>query len=130
MEPFDKVLRSFAYISGYAKTKLQLSTQKNLDRLPHMRLLLLLSAERPDLVDEQLVEIKDLLKYGLGRWNEMMTYPYPFKLLAEYLDDQTERTYGFHWDQIGGKRIKEWDVERTKKLTNSGGAETFHFSPL
>ena len=130
VEPFDKVLRSFAYISGYVKTKLQLSIRNNLDRLPHMRLLLLLSAERPDLVDEQLAEIKDLLKYGLGRWNEMMTYPYPFKLLAEYLDDQTERTYGFHWDQISDQRIKEWDVERTKKLANDGGAETFHFSPL
>lgn len=130
VEPFDKVLRSFAYISGYVKTKLQLSIRNNLDRLPHMRLLLLLSAERPDLVDEQLAEIKDLLKYGLGRWNEMMTYPYPFKFLAEYLDDQTERRYGFHWDQVSGKRIKEWDVERTKKLTNSGEAETFHFSPL
>lgn len=115
VEPFDKVLRTFAYISGTTLKKLQTPPSKKLDKLPHMRLLLVLHAEHPDLIEEQVTEITGLLKYGLGRWQDMMTYPYPYKFLSEYLDNETECLYGFHWQEVCPKRINDLDKSGPKK---------------
>ena len=42
----------------------------------------------------------DMLKFGFGRWNELMTYPFPFKFLYEYLDKWCLDKTGRHWDEI------------------------------
>ena len=46
------------------------------------------------------MEIASMLKFGFGRWNELMTYPFPFKFLQEYLDDICETVFSKHWKDI------------------------------
>ena len=47
----------------------------------------------------------DMLRFGFGRWNEMMTYPFPFKFLQEYLDDASEIAFSKHWGEITNKSL-------------------------
>lgn len=42
------------------------------------------------------LELKNILTLGLGQWDELMTYPFPFKFLQEYLDNQSEMTFSKH----------------------------------
>ena len=53
-----------------------------------------------DNVEKDIYEIMDMLRFGFGRWNEMMTYPFPFKFLQEYLDDASEIAFSKHWSEI------------------------------
>jgi hypothetical protein len=46
------------------------------------------------------MEIASMLKFGFGRWNELMTYLFPFKFLQEYLDDACETVFSKHWKDI------------------------------
>ena len=46
------------------------------------------------------MEIVEMLKFGFGRWNELMTYPFPFKFLQEYLDYVCETVFSKHWKEI------------------------------
>ncbi|WP_278983750.1 hypothetical protein [Segatella bryantii] len=46
------------------------------------------------------MEIVEMLKFGFGRWNELMTYPFPFKFLQEYLDNVCETVFSKHWKEI------------------------------
>ncbi|WP_455669568.1 hypothetical protein [Phocaeicola sp.] len=97
---------AYSYISGFFWGLLNLS-QGNMDRVPRVRKLFILKQEHPEQVESHIQEIKDLLKAGFGRWNEYMTYPYPFKFLQEYLDYASEVSYSCHWSEI--TRNKELD---------------------
>ena len=46
------------------------------------------------------LELKNILTVGLGQWDELMTYPFPFKFLQEYLDNQSEMTFSKHWSEM------------------------------
>ena len=90
---------AYSYISGFFWGLLNLS-QGSMDKVPRVRRIFPLYQEHTELQEQHIDEIKELLKAGFGRWNELMTYPYPFKFLKEYLDDQSEISYGCHWDEI------------------------------
>lgn len=68
--------------------------------MPRARRIFVLHKENLELVELQIMEISDMLKFGFGRWNELMTYPFPFKFLLEYLDDAAEITFCKHWSEI------------------------------
>ena len=38
--------------------------------------------------------------FDIGTRSEMMTYPFPFKFLQEYLDDANEIAFSKHWSEI------------------------------
>ena len=110
-ETFDKVPRAYAYTNGVYRTELNISEKGGIMRMPRIKLLYVLSAERPELIDNQLSEIVQLLKHGMGRWREMMTYPLPYKFLGEYLDREAECVYGFHWYEVNQKRVRAFEKE-------------------
>ena len=74
--------------------------RKKMDKMPRVRRIFVLNSENPNEVNSDIMEIANMLKFGFGRWNEMMTYPFPFKFLQEYLDDKTETAYSKHWSEI------------------------------
>lgn len=76
--------------------------------MPRARRIFILHKENSEEINSQIMEITDMLKFGFGRWNELMTYPFPFKFLQEYLDDISEITFSKHWNQITyGKNVKK-----------------------
>ena len=58
-----------------------------------------LCKEHPETIESDIMEMMEMLKCGLGRWNEMMTYPFPFKFLREYLDNASEKYFSKHWTE-------------------------------
>ena len=60
----------------------------------------------PDLYEDEIrsaMEILNQLIEDIDSYpdkNEMMTYPFPFKFLQEYLDDACEVTFSKHWNEI------------------------------
>lgn len=91
---------AYAYISGINSENMQIMNSTKMDRMPRVRRIFVLHKDKPQNVDTNINEIVKMLKYGFGRWNEMMTYPFPFKLLHEYLDDISEVAYCKHWEEI------------------------------
>lgn len=91
---------SFSYIVGTNNDSLKITKATLMDKMPRARRVFVLHKERPELIQSQIMSICDMLKLGFGRWNEMMTYPFPFKFLQEYLDDATETAYSKHWSEI------------------------------
>ena len=91
---------AFAYISGTNSENMQIKKNTKMDRMPRVRKLFILHKENDDEVDNNIHQIMDMLRFGFGRWNEMMTYPFPFKFLQEYLDDACEITFSKHWSEI------------------------------
>ena len=71
-----------------------------MDKMPRARRIFILHKENPELVEKQIQEICSMLKFGFGRWNEIMTYPFPFKFLMEFLDDCCEIAFSKHWSQL------------------------------
>ena len=71
--------------------------------MPRARRIFVLHSENPSEIANEILEIENMLRFGFGRWNEMMTYPFPFKLLQEYLDDACEVTFSKHWNEITSK---------------------------
>ena len=71
-----------------------------MDKMPRARRIFVLHKEHPEQIENQIMEIADMLKFGFGRWNELMTYPFPFKFLLEYLDDAAEIAFSKHWSEI------------------------------
>ena len=41
-----------------------------------------------------------MLAVGFGQWDELMTYPFPFKFLQEYLDNESEVAFSKHWSEL------------------------------
>lgn len=52
--------------------------------MPHVRKVILYSGDENDMVRDKDI-ILEMLKTGLGKYGSAMAYPYPFKLLKEYM---------------------------------------------
>ena len=91
---------SYTYISGFNSENLKFFPSSKMDKMPHARRIFVLHAENPNEIESLVMEICGMLKFGFGRWNEIMTYPFPFKFLQEYLDDTSETAFSKHWSEI------------------------------
>lgn len=98
---------SYSYIAGYNSENMQIMRSTKMDRMPRVHRIFILHKEQPDLIESQIMEICNFLKYGYGRWNEIMTHPFPFKFLYEHLDYITENTFHFHWNELCNKRYNK-----------------------
>ena len=94
---------AYSYISGTNSENMQILKSAKMDRMPRVRKVFILHKEDETAVENQIVQIMDMLRFGFGRWNEMMTYPFPFKFLQEYLDDACEVSFNKHWSEITAK---------------------------
>ena len=94
---------SYAYISGTNSENMQIMKSNKMDRMPRARRIFILHKETEANVEKDIYEIMDMLRFGFGRWNEMMTYPFPFKFLQEYLDNACEISFSKHWSEITAK---------------------------
>ena len=94
---------AYAYISGTNSENMQIMKSTKMDRMPRARRIFILHKEYEANVEKDIYEIMDMLRFGFGRWNEMMTYPFPFKFLQEYLDDASEIAFSKHWSEITAK---------------------------
>ena len=79
---------------------MQINVSDKMDKMPRARRIFILHKEQLETVESEIMEIAAMLKFGFGRWNELMTYPFPFKFLQEYLDDACETAFSKHWDDI------------------------------
>lgn len=95
---------SYSYISGTNSESMKITPKTKMDKMPRARRIFILHKSKPELIDQHILEICEMLKFGFGRWNEMMTYPFPFKFLQEYLDDAAETAYSLHWKDITYKK--------------------------
>lgn len=95
---------SFSYISGNNKERLKITHSTRMDKMPRARRIFILSQERPENIENDVMEIAAMLKFGFGRWDELMTYPFPFKFLQEYLDNEAEKAFSIHWKDITYKK--------------------------
>lgn len=93
---------TFTYIAGVNKDTENFATG-NMDKMPRARKIIVIHAEQKEKIEEHIKEYCNMLKFGFGRWNQIMTYPLASKYLLEYLDDQTEQTYSKHWSEITKK---------------------------
>lgn len=91
---------SYSYISGTNSGLLKIMANTKMDKMPRARRIFILHENKVDSVGTDILEIAAMLKFGFGRWNEMMTYPFPFKFLQEYLDDVCETVFSIHWKEI------------------------------
>lgn len=91
---------SYSYISGTNSENMQIMQNTKMDKMPRARRIFVLNKENPKSVENEIMEIASMLKFGFGRWNELMTYPFPFKFLQEYLDDACETVFSKHWKDI------------------------------
>ena len=91
---------AYAYISGTNSENMQIMKSTKMDRMPRARHIYILHKDNEANVEQNIYEIMDMLKFGFGRWNEMMTFPFPFKFLQEYLDDASEIAFSKHWSEI------------------------------
>ncbi len=98
---------AYSYISGNNSENMQILKSAKMDRMPRVRKLFILHKEDETTIEQDIQQIIDMLKFGFGRWNEMMTYPFPFKFLQEYLDDASEVAYSKHWSEITAKQKAE-----------------------
>ena len=96
---------AYAYISGTNSENMQIMKSTKMDRMPRARRIFILHNENEANVEIDIYEIMDMLRFGFGRWNEMMTYPFPFKFLHEYLDDASEIAFSKHWSEITNKSL-------------------------
>jgi hypothetical protein len=95
---------SYSYISGTNSESMKITPKTKMDKMPRARRIFILHKENAELIEQHIFEICDMLKFGFGRWNELMTYPFPFKFLQEYLDDAAETAYSLHWKDITYKK--------------------------
>ncbi len=90
---------SYSYIAGI-NSDLKITQYNKMDKMPRARRIFVLNEDNPEAVSSDINEITTMLKFGFGRWNELMTYPFPFKFLQEYLDDACETVFSKHWKDI------------------------------
>jgi len=91
---------AYSYIAGVNSENIKIMKGTKMDRMPRARKIFVLHHDDKEQVKKNVLEIFQMLKFGFGRWNEIMTYPLPFKFLQEYLDDKTETVYSKHWNDI------------------------------
>ena len=91
---------SYSYISGYNSDNFKTGATFKIGKVPRVRRIIILKKEHPERVWDDIQELKNMLAVGFGQWNELMTYPFPFKFLQEYLDNQSETTFSKHWSEM------------------------------
>lgn len=91
---------SYSYISGKNSELMQITKGEKMDKMPRARRIFILHQDNHDSEETDIKEIVNMLKFGFGRWNELMTYPFPFKYLQEYLDNSCETVFSKHWKDI------------------------------
>lgn len=91
---------AYSYIAGTNSENMQIMQNTKMDKMPRARRIFVLNEDNPEVVSSDINEITAMLKFGFGRWNELMTYPFPFKFLQEYLDDACETVFSKHWRDI------------------------------
>lgn len=91
---------AYSYISGTNSENMQIKNGAKMDKMPRARRIFILHKEKHESIESNIKEICSMLKFGFGRWNELMTYPFPFKFLQEYLDNVCETVYSKHWEDI------------------------------
>lgn len=91
---------AYSYIVGKNSENIDTKNNPKIDKVPHARRIFILKKGNPDTVKSEINEIKLMLMEGFGRWDELMTYPFPFKFLQEHLDNQCEMTFSKHWSDI------------------------------
>ena len=96
--------QAFSYIAGWNSENIN-TTNPKIDRVPRARRIFVLRCGNPVAVGKDIGDISDMLMQGFGRWDELMTYPYPFKFLKEYLDDRCEAVFGRHWDDVTHSKL-------------------------
>lgn len=96
----DEPDAAYSYIAGTNRDNMQIMKSTKMEKLPRARRIFVLNAKLPDYIESDVMCIIDMLKLGLGRWNEIMTYPYPFKFMLEFLDNLTEQSFSKHWNEI------------------------------
>ena len=96
---------AYSYISGTNSENMQIMKSTKMDRMPRARRIFILHSENSSRTEQDITEIENMLRFGFGRWNEMMTYPFPFKFLQEYLDDACEIAFSKHWSEITSKQL-------------------------
>ena len=79
---------------------MQIMKNTKMDRMPRARRIFVLQNGKPSRIEKDVEEIENMLRFGFGRWNELMTYPFPFKFLQEYLDDVCEIAFSKHWKAV------------------------------
>jgi len=94
---------AFSYVAGFNSENLKIMKGTKMDRMPRARKIFILHHKDDKQIKKDISEILQMLRFGFGRWNEIMTYPIPFKFLQEYLDDLSETVYSKHWNEIGYK---------------------------
>jgi len=94
---------AYSYIAGFNSENLKIMNGTKMDRMPRVRKIFILHHNDDRQIAKDISEILQMLRFGFGRWNEIMTYPIPFKFLQEYLDDMSETAYSKHWIEIGYK---------------------------
>ncbi|MCQ2960102.1 MAG: hypothetical protein MJ198_07955 [Bacteroidales bacterium] len=95
---------SYSYISGTNSESMKITPKTKMDKMPRARRIFILHVENQELIEQHILEICEMLKFGFGRWNELMTYPFPFKFPQEFLDDAAETAYSIHWKNITYKK--------------------------
>lgn len=90
---------AYSYIAGN-NSDFKITQYNKMDKMPRARRIFVLNEDNPEAVSSDINEITTMLKFGFGRWNELMTYPFPFKFLQEYLDDACETVFSKHWKDI------------------------------
>lgn len=91
---------SYSYISGYNSDNFKTSVSFKIDKVPRVRRIFILRKEHPERVWDDIQEMKNMLAVGFGQWDELMTYPFPFKFLQEYLDNESEVAFSKHWSEL------------------------------
>lgn len=91
---------AYSYISGFNSENLKILPSNKMDRMPRVRKIFILHCECPERIENDIEQIGNMLKFGFGRWNELMTYPFPFKFLEEYLDNKAEMAFDKHWENL------------------------------
>ena len=107
---------SYSYFSGVNNGSLRFyRDSESIDKMPRARRIFVLHAEDEKAIDMDIKEIIIMLRYGFGRWNELMTYPLPFKFLTEHLDKMCLTTFDKHWNKVG---VKESQTDDQKEEQN------------
>lgn len=96
----DEDSKGYSYISGYNADNFKTKSSFKIDKVPRVRRIFILKKDRPERVWDDIQELKNMLAVGFGQWDELMTYPFPFKFLQEYLDNQSEMTFSKHWGEM------------------------------
>jgi len=98
---------AYSYISGINSESIQFRKPSKMEKMPRARRLFILHSNRPEKIEIHLKEMIGMMRLGFGRWGEMMTYPFPFKFLYEFLDGACESSPSImkHWDEVSSKDI-------------------------